>query len=122
MHSHKYSKITVLEQTRAIKQTGNIIQTMDNTALKIIAALAICFSLYSYLSPDSPKLYGEKQMTTHYVNKSINYATANLLIKSQIKQCDYDYYKRSEQWKNCIKQGMKRIKENTLAEIKNEDQ
>lgn len=94
---------------------------MDNVALKIVAALAICFSIYSYLSPDSPKLYGEKQMTTHYFNKSMNYATANLLFKSQIKQCDYDYYKRSEQWKNCIKEGMKRIKENTLKQLQNDN-
>ncbi|GAA6212064.1 hypothetical protein NBRC116602_18050 [Hyphomicrobiales bacterium 4NK60-0047b] len=95
---------------------------MDNVALKIIAGLAICFSLYSFISPDSPKLYNQNHMTTHYVTKSFNYATANLLFKSQIKQCDYDYYKRSQKWKNCIKEGMKQIKENTLAEIKNEDQ
>jgi|GEM_PF-5690607 len=95
---------------------------MDNVTLKIITALAICFSLYSFISPDSPKLYSQQQLSAHYVNKSFKLKTASLLYKSQLEQCNYDYYKRSQQWQNCIKEGMNQIRENTLAQIKADNQ
>ena len=93
---------------------------MSNFSFKIIACLAIAISLYSYLSTDSPKLYNEKQMTTHYVNKRLTIATANLLYKSHLKQCNYDYHQRSQNWKDCVKEGIKKIRNNTLSQIETE--
>lgn len=91
---------------------------MYNAVFKIIAIVAICFSLYSYLSPNSPKLYTEQQMTAYHVNKSITFTTANLMFKSHMDQCNYDYEKRSSEWKICVKSGMKQLRKDTLEQLK----
>ncbi len=90
---------------------------MSNLTFKVIAYFAIAFSLYSFFSPHSPKLYDGKDMSAHHVNKSLTFATANLLFKSHLKQCNFDYDQRSQNWKDCVKEGIKKIRNNALSQI-----
>ena len=90
---------------------------MNSTAFKVIAIAAICFSIYSLLSPNSPKLYGDHHLTTKQINKRITITTANLMFRSQMKQCDYDYEKRSPEWQICIKSGLKQLRKETIEQL-----
>lgn len=91
---------------------------MYNIIFKTIAIGAICFSIYSYLSPNSPKLYSEQQMATYYINNSITFTTANLMFKSHMDQCNYDYEQRSAEWKICVKSGLDQLRKDTLEQLK----
>lgn len=91
---------------------------MKTPIFNIIAIGAIFFSMYSYLSPNSPKLYSERQMSSFYLTKSFAYTSADYLLKSNLKSCNFDYNKGTPGWDRCFLNGMKRIKAKTKAMLK----